>query len=162
VTGSLRAFGNGEQIARRLKQAIQGETALTASVGIAPSKLLAKVASDIRKPDGLVVVAPGGEAAFLAPLPVRRLWGVGPRMEERLAKLGVQTIGALAALEPPSLERRLGTHGHDLLQLARGIDEREVVADAEQAKSVGQEHTFGADTAERGVLRRTLLALCDA
>jgi nucleotidyltransferase/DNA polymerase involved in DNA repair len=162
VTGSLRAFGTGETIAQKLKQAIQRETALTASVGVAPSKLLAKVASDIRKPDGLVVVEPGAEAAFLAPLPIRRLWGVGPKMEERLARLGVRTIGDLAALEPKSLERRLGTHGHDLLSLARGIDDRDVVADAERAKSLGQEHTYGVDTADRGVLRRTLLGLCDS
>ena len=93
VTGSARALGSGEAIARKLKQAIRDETALTASVGVATSKLVAKVASDMQKPDGLVVVPPGTEAAFLAPLPVRRLWGVGPKMEEALAKLGVTTIG---------------------------------------------------------------------
>lgn len=89
VTGSGRAMGSGEQIGRKLKAAIRDETGLTASVGVATSKLVAKVASDMRKPDGLVVVPPGTEAAFLAPLPVRRLWGVGPKMEETLAKLGV-------------------------------------------------------------------------
>jgi nucleotidyltransferase/DNA polymerase involved in DNA repair len=120
VTGSARAMGTGEQIARKLKQGIREETQLTASVGVATSKLVAKVASDMRKPDGLVVVPPGEEAAFLAPLPVRRLWGVGPKMEETLAKLGVVTIGDLAALDPARLERRLGTHGHDLQKLARG------------------------------------------
>jgi nucleotidyltransferase/DNA polymerase involved in DNA repair len=161
VTGSRRALGSGEVIARRLKQSIRDETALTASVGVAPSKLVAKVASDIRKPDGLVVVAPGTEAAFLAPLPIRRLWGVGPKMEERLAKLGVRTIGDLAALEPTALERRFGTHGHDLLLLARGVDERAVVAEAEDAKSVGQENTYEVDTADVKVLRRTLLELAD-
>ena len=84
----------------------------------------------MRKPDGLTVVAPGAEAAFLAPLPVRRLWGVGPKMEETLAKLGVATIGELAALDPARLARKLGTHGHDLLRLARGEDDREVAARA--------------------------------
>ena len=96
VTHSRRAFGDGERIGRALKDAVRAETRLTASVGVATSKLVAKVASDIRKPDGLVVVPPGEEAPFLAPLPVRRLWGVGPKMEEQLARLGVATIGDLA------------------------------------------------------------------
>src|SRR6185503_16256470 len=146
---------------RALKAAIAAETSLTASVGVAPSKLVAKVASDIRKPDGLVVVAPGEEESFLAPLPVRRLWGVGPKMEETLLRLGVQTVGELAALDPALLERRLGTHGHDLQELARGHDQRPVLGHPEEARSLGQEHTFGADTADPVVLRRTLLDLAD-
>jgi DNA polymerase-4 len=161
VTASERALGRGEKVARRLKDEIRDKTALTASVGVATSKLVAKVASDMRKPDGLVVVAPGEEEAFLAPLPVRRLWGVGPRMEERLARLGVVTLGDLAALDPDRLERRLGTHGHDLQLLARGIDEREVHAESEEAKSIGQEHTFGTDTADSERLRALLLDLAD-
>ncbi|MGD8897088.1 MAG: DNA polymerase IV [Acidobacteriota bacterium] len=161
VTAGARALGPGETVARRLKDEIRGETGLTASVGVATSKLVAKVASDMRKPDGLVVVEPGEEAAFLAPLPVRRLWGVGPRMEERLARLGVATIGDLAALDSGRLERRLGTHGHDLQLLARGTDEREVYADSENAKSIGQEHTFASDTADPGRLRALLLDLAD-
>ena len=160
VTGSLRAFGDGETIARRLKTDIVRETSLTASVGVATSKLVAKIASDLRKPDGLVVVPPGGETAFLAPLPVRRLWGVGPKMEESLATLGIATIGDLARLPPERLERRLGSHGLDLLQLARGIDERPVEGGGE-AKSLGQEHTYGEDTADRARLRATLLDLAD-
>jgi nucleotidyltransferase/DNA polymerase involved in DNA repair len=161
VTASRRALGPAEAVARQLKAAIREKTGLTASVGVATSKLVAKVASDMRKPDGLVVVAPGEEAAFLAPLPVRRLWGVGPRMEEQLARLGVATIGHLAALDPARLEQRLGTHGHDLQALARGIDEREVHADAEEAKSIGQEHTFGRDTDDPERLRALLLDLSD-
>jgi DNA polymerase IV len=162
VTGSQRAFGSGEEIARRLKDAVQRETRLTASVGVAASKLVAKVASDMRKPNGLVVVPPGTEADFLAPLPVRRLWGVGPKMEEQLAKLGVQTIGDLVALETGKAERRLGTHGHDLIALARGQDDRPVVAEHAEAKSLGQEHTYDQDTADPERLRATLLDLCDA
>jgi nucleotidyltransferase/DNA polymerase involved in DNA repair len=162
VTGSRRVLGDGEAIARRLKEAIRSETALTASVGVATSKLVAKVASDLRKPDGLVAVPPGTEAAFLAPLPVRKLWGVGPRMEERLLKAGIHTIGDLARLGEAALERRLGTHGRDLLELARGIDERPVLAEAGEAKSLGQEHTYDADTADLARLRRTLLSLADA
>ncbi len=161
VTGSRRAFGSGEEIARRLKEAVRRELRLTASVGVAPSKLVAKVASDIRKPDGLCVVEAGQEAAFLAPLPIRRLWGVGPKMEERLAAVGVQTIGDLAALDPERLERKLGTHGLDLLLLARGLDDRPVLAESEGAKSIGQEHTFDTDTDDMERLRRTLLTLAD-
>ena len=162
VTAGARAFGSGETVARRLKDEIRDETGLTASVGVATSKLVSKVASDMRKPDGLVVVAAGDEASFLAPLAVRRLWGVGPKMEEQLAKLGVVTIGDLAGLDPARLERRLGTHGHDLQQLALGIDEREVHAESEEAKSIGQEHTFGADTADAERLRALLLSLADS
>jgi nucleotidyltransferase/DNA polymerase involved in DNA repair len=162
VTHSQRAFGSGEQIARALKQAVYAETGLTASVGMATSKLLAKVASDMRKPDGLVVVPAGQEAAFLAPLPVRRLWGVGPKLEETLVRAGLHTIGDLAACDPAALERRLGTHGHDLVQLARGVDPRPVSAAAEAARSIGHEHTYDTDTDDRQQLRTTLLSLSDA
>jgi DNA polymerase-4 len=161
VTASLRALGPGEAVARRIKKEIREETGLTASVGVATSKLVAKVASDMRKPDGLVVVPEGHEAAFLAPLPVRRLWGVGPKMEESLAKLGVVTVGDLAVLDPSRLERRLGTHGHDLQLLARGIDPREVIAGSEDARSIGQEHTFDRDTDDAERLRAMLLSLAD-
>jgi len=161
VTASRRALGTGETIALRLKSAILEGTALTASVGVATSKLVAKIASDMRKPDGLVVVPPGAEAAFLAPLPVRRLWGVGPKMEELLLGAKVRTIGDLAALPPGALQRRLGTHGHDLLRLARGEDERPVLSGSPQAKSIGQEQTYLSDTADPKALRRTLLDLAD-
>jgi nucleotidyltransferase/DNA polymerase involved in DNA repair len=162
VTASARAIGDGPTIARRLKDAIRAERQLTASVGVAPSKLVAKIASDMQKPDGLVVVVAGTESAFLAPLPVRRLWGVGPKMEEQLAKVGVVTVGDLAALDPSRLERRLGTHGHDLQRLARGEDDRPVVAEPAGAKSLGQEHTYDRDTADAARLRATLLSLADA
>jgi nucleotidyltransferase/DNA polymerase involved in DNA repair len=162
VTGSRRALGDGEAIARRIKADIRAQTSLTASVGMASSKLVAKVASDMRKPDGLVVVPPGTEAAFLAPLPVRRLWGVGPKLEESLARLGVTTIGDVAALSNDALSQRFGTHGHDLLLLARGMDDRPVVAEGQGAKSLGQEHTYGEDTSDLARLRRTLLDLADS
>jgi DNA polymerase-4 len=161
VTNVRRALGSGEAIARRLKASISSQTLLTASVGVASSKLVAKVASDLRKPDGLVVVPAGTEAAFLAPLPVRRLWGIGPKMEEVLLRAGIRTIGDLAGADPSTFERRVGTHGHDLLLLARGIDDRPVVADPGEAKSLGQEHTYSEDTSERERLRRTLLDLSD-
>jgi DNA polymerase-4 len=161
VTRSRRAFGDGEAIARALKAAIREETKLTASVGVASAKLVAKIASDLRKPDGLVVVPVGQEAAFLAPLPVRRLWGVGPKLEEELLRLGVVTIGDLARLPEAKLARRFGTHGHDLQKLARGEDDREVHADSPEAKSVGAEHTYDEDTADPERLRATLRQLAD-
>jgi nucleotidyltransferase/DNA polymerase involved in DNA repair len=160
VTDSARAFGSGPRIARDLKRRIRERTSLTASVGVAGCKLVAKIASDIQKPDGLVVVPAGAEAAFLAPLEVRRLWGVGPKLEEQLVKLGIQTIGQLAAIDPSQLARRLGTHGQDLLLLARGVDERPVACFGE-AKSVGHEHTYDNDTDDLQRLRRTLLDLAD-
>ena len=158
VTGSVRLFGDGEAIARRIKAQIREQTRLTASVGVATAKLIAKIASDLEKPDGLVVVRPGTERAFLAPLPVRRLWGIGPKMEERLAKLGIHIIGQLADAKMTKL---LGTHGLDLQRLARGEDDRPVIADAGRAKSVSVEHTFDADENNPRELRQTLLGLAD-
>jgi DNA polymerase-4 len=162
VTGSRRALGEAETIARAIKKTIRADTGLTASVGVATCKLVAKVASDMRKPDGLVVVPPGSEAAFLAPLPVRRLWGVGPKLEEALARAGIHSIGDLASGDPARLTRRLGVHGHDLAELAQGKDDRPVRAEADPAKSLGKEHTFGADTGDPQLLRSTLLGLADA
>jgi nucleotidyltransferase/DNA polymerase involved in DNA repair len=161
VSGSRRLLGAGQEVARAVKAAIQKETELTASVGVAASKLVAKIASDLRKPDGLTVVPRGGEAAFLAPLPVRRLWGVGPKTEESLLVIGIRTIGDLARADPKRLERRVGTHGHDLITLARGIDDRPVNAGGREEKSVGQERTYLQDTSDLETLRRTLLGLCD-
>jgi nucleotidyltransferase/DNA polymerase involved in DNA repair len=162
VTGSRRLFGDGERIARRLKDAIRRETQLTASVGVASNKLVAKIASDLRKPDGLVAVSPGEEAAFLAPLPVRRLWGVGPKAEERLLRAGVRTIGDLAGLAEGSAVGRLGSHGLELRRLARGEDDREVPLHAAGAKSIGHEHTFDRDVDHLERLRRALLDLSDS
>jgi nucleotidyltransferase/DNA polymerase involved in DNA repair len=158
VTASVRLFGDGEAIAHRIKSQIREQTKLTASVGVASAKLIAKIASDLKKPDGLVIVPPGTERAFLAPLPVRRLWGIGPKMEERLAKLGIHTIGQLADGKAAPL---LGTHGLDLQRLARGEDDRPVVADGGPAKSVSIEHTFDADEGSLRLLRKTLLWLSD-
>jgi nucleotidyltransferase/DNA polymerase involved in DNA repair len=165
VTGSIRLFGDGATIARRIKDDIVARTGgLTASAGVAGVKLVAKIASDLKKPDGLVVVPHGAEAAFLAPLPVRKLWGVGPRMEERLAKLGVHTIGQLAEMPLDGARTKaksiLGTHGLDLQKLARGEDERSVVPGG-VAKSVSVETTYETDQSRIEVLRRTLVDLSD-
>jgi len=160
VAGSEALFGPPEEIARRIKAAIHAETGLTASVGVATSKLVAKIGSDLRKPDGLVVVPAGEEAAFLAPLPVSRLWGVGPATTTALAELGVRTIGDLARMPPDALERRFGKHGVELIDGAHGID-RDPVHEPEAVKSVGHEHTFDRDTSDPEELERTLLGLAD-
>ena len=160
VTASRALFGDGEAIGRLIKSAVHDETGLTISVGVATTKLVAKVASDLRKPDGLVVVPPGEEAAFLAPLPISRLWGVGEKTAAALADYGVRTIGDLASLPSDALERRLGKHGASLVERAHGIDP-DPVAGGEAAKSIGHEHTFDRDTADREVLERTLLGMAD-
>ena len=144
VTASREAFGDGETIGREIKRRVLDEAGLVVSVGVATNKLCAKVASDLRKPDALVVVPPGEEAAFLAPLPVSRLWGVGQKSRQALADYGVTTIGQLAALPDGTLRRRFGTHGHDLALRARGIDPARVVP-SQAPKSIGHELTFERD-----------------
>lgn len=160
VAGSEALFGSPEEIARRIKAEVRGEVGLTASVGAATTKLVAKVASDLRKPDGLVVVPPGQEAAFLAPLPIGRLWGVGEQTRAVLAEYGVHTIGDLVELPVDVLVRRLGAHAATLHERGRGIDPSPVTGDV-AAKSVSHEHTFDVDTADAEVIERTLLALAE-
>jgi len=160
VAGTEGLFGDPATIAKTIKLSIAEEIGLTASVGVATTKLVAKIASELRKPDGLVVVPPGGEADFLAPLPIWRLWGVGPQTRRALDEYGVRTIGDLAALDPALLVRRFGRHGTDLAERARGIDPSPV-ADGMEAKSVSHEHTFTVDTHDREELERTLLALSE-
>jgi DNA polymerase-4 len=160
VTGSTALFGDGEAIGRAIKATIRDEVGLTASVGVATTKLVAKIASDLRKPDGLVVVAPGDEAAFLAPLPISRLWGVGDKTARALADYRVRTIGDLAALPPDAVTRRFGKHGLSLIARARGMD-ADPVHEGDPAKSVGHEHTFDVDTSDPEVIERTLLAMAD-
>ncbi len=160
VTGSEKLFGDGPTIARKIKTRIGHELGLTASVGVAASKFIAKVASDLEKPDGLVIVRPGGEKEFLSPLPIRRLWGVGPKTEEDLKRAGLQRIGQIADLSHSELAVRLGKTGAHLWQLANGIDDRPVVS-AEGFKSIGHEITFDKDTSDAGLLHATLLALSE-
>ncbi len=152
VGGCGRLFGGGEDIGRRIKARIRDEIGLVASVGVAPNKFLAKLASDLEKPDGFTVVDPARVQAFLDPLPVSRLWGVGPRSQAVLASLGVETVRELRLCEPTRLEDRLGpAHAAHVSALAVGHDERPVVPDHE-AKSIGHEVTFAADIAEREAL----------
>src|SRR6185503_12266531 len=133
---------------------------LNASAGVAPNKFVAKIASDLEKPDGLVEVGLGQESAFLRDLPIRRLWGVGPAAERELASLGARTIGDLVRLGRGRLEARLGASGAHLFELAQGIDDRPVVP-WHDPKSIGAEETFGRDTRDVGRLRATLLAQAD-
>jgi DNA polymerase-4 len=161
VTNSRAAFGEGVAIARQLKSRVRNEIGLTLSVGVATNKLCAKVASDLCKPDALVVVGAGQEATFLAPLPIRRLWGVGPRLQQALADHGVSNIGDLTALSDVALRRRFGVHGMELARRARGIDPSPVAGLA-RPKSIGHEHTFSRDVVRRGRMEVTLLDLADA
>lgn len=160
VTGSRPLFGAGPVIAAAVKSAVREEVGLTASVGVGTTKLVAKIASDLRKPDGLVVVPPGDEAAFLAPLPIGRLWGVGEKTATALAEYGVRTIGDLASLSPDVLVRRFGKHGASLATRAVGLDD-DRVHEGDPAKSVGHEHTFDVDTVDAETIERTLLAMSE-
>ena len=161
VAGSEGLFGTAPDIARRIKAEVVAATGLTISAGVATNKLVAKVGSDLRKPDGLVVVQPGQEAAFLAPLEIRRLWGIGPKTAERLHGLGIRTIGELAALPVETLVRALGDHGATLHDRALGIDADPVVGGGEAAKSVSHETTFEVDVTDAAEIERTLLALTE-
>ena len=160
VTGSRVLFGDGETIGRLIKAAVRDEVRLTASVGVARTKLVAKIASDLRKPDGLVVVPPGEEAEFLAPLAITRLWGVGAKSATALREYGVRTIGDLAALPEDLLVRRFGKYGAALADRARGLD-ADPVGGRDAAKSVSHEHTFDVDTSDREVIERTILGMAE-
>jgi DNA polymerase-4 len=155
VTGTEGLHGDGPAVARAIKSRISAALGLTASVGVAPSKFVAKVASDLRKPDGLVVVAPGTEAAFLAPLPVSRLWGVGRVTAAGLEAMGLTTIGQLASVPAEYLEARFGPSGRSLRELAHGRDERPVEPFS-PPKSMGAEETFGRDHRDTDRLTATL------
>jgi DNA polymerase IV len=160
LTGTDALFGSGEVVGQRVKADIRTEIRLTASVGVASNRLVAKIASELRKPDGLVVVPTGEEASFLAPLPIERLWGVGASSRRALADYGVRTIGDLANLPATVLERRFGNQGAMLAARARGVDNAPLSVEA-AAKSVSQEHTFDTDTVDWEVLERSLLALSE-
>src|SRR5262245_45674564 len=158
VRGCEGLFGPAPDIARQIKARVTAETGLVASVGVAPNKFLAKLASDHGKPDGLVVLPADRVAEFLTPLPVGLLWGVGAKGEQRLHALGVRTAGQLAALPEKVLVGHFGEVGRHLWQLAHGRDDRDVVPDR-QAKSISTETTFAEDIGDRQVLRTLLLDL---
>jgi len=161
LTGTERLLGDPATIARSIKQRVRDELALVASVGIAPIKLAAKIASDIDKPDGLRIVPPDQLRAFLHPLPVSRLWGVGAATRELLASLGLSTIGDVARHPEGALIARLGERtGRHLAALARGEDSREVESEHDQV-SIGHRETFDEDLEDRDELAVTLLSQAD-
>jgi DNA polymerase-4 len=154
-------FGGARQVAEAVQTAVRGATSLTCSLGVSTCKVVSKIASDQRKPGGLVVVSPGREAEFLAPFDVRRLPGVGPRAESRLRAAGIETIGGLAALPDERLRSLLpGKVGGLLRDRARGIDPRGLETQVQRV-SISQEETFARDIADVGQLRAELRPMCD-
>ena len=161
VSGAGRVHGAPAEIARSIRARVRAETGLVASVGVATTKLCAKIASDVAKPDGLLIVESGREAEFLHALPVGRLWGVGSVTQGKLSMLSVETIGDLVALDPRVLAAALGARqANHLRALAANDDPRRVVPDRE-AKSIGAESTFASDLREDAAIDRELVRLSD-
>jgi len=160
VTGSQRLFGSAPEIGRAIKRRIREEVGLVASVGVAPNKFLAKLASDLEKPDGFVVIAPEVAAARLADLPVSRLWGVGKVAEKKLARHGIRLVRDVVRTPEAALEKIVGAYAARLRRLAVGLDESPVVA-GEDAKSLSAETTFAHDITDADELRTILDELAD-
>ena len=161
VTGCEDRWGSPEELAHQLQERLEAELGLTASIGLASNKLVAKIASGLEKPRGFVVVAQGREAEFLTSLPVEKLWGVGQVTAGRLHDIGVFTVGQLAELPEAQLEAQFGRRGRDLYRQARGIDDTVVVVER-VARSLSREVTFAQDIEERQVLRKQLFALSES
>ena len=161
VTASLRLLGAPLEIGRRLKERVGTDTGLVVSVGIGPSKMVAKIASALGKPDGLLAVPPEAAREFLAPLPVAHLWGVGPVSQARLRELGCDTIGDVARAEQGVVEQALGTHGAALWELANGLDGRAVDPERER-KSYGEENTFARDVGNGEEVRASIISHAEA
>lgn len=156
VTGCIKLFGSADMIGRRLKDDIKAETGLIASVGIAENKFLAKLASDLDKPDGFVLITPENKQAVLDPLDIRRIWGIGKVTAQALRNAGIQTIAHLRQADPKALTRILGNQTAHILDLSQGIDNRPVEPYT-QAKSISAEQTFAADIADKDTLLAVLL-----
>ncbi len=160
ITTSHHLFGGPVKTAKYLKERVRKEVGLTASVGIAPVNFVAKIASDLSKPDGLLEVSASRILDFLHPLPIERLWGVGPKTAESLHRLGIQTIGQLSKFSLADMQKTYGDGGEHLYNLSRGIDPREVKENIE-VKSISHEHTFDCDTGNGEVILATLLDLSE-
>ncbi|WP_425614363.1 DNA polymerase IV [Anatilimnocola sp. NA78] len=160
VRGSIALFGSAVAIGRQIQNRVRGELKLIASLGIAPNKFLAKIASDIQKPAGFVVVEPNNVQTFLDPLPISRLWGVGKVTGQHFARFGLRTIGQLRALPEKQVYELLGSSAEHFWKLAQGIDDRAVVTDRE-AKSISHETTFAEDIREDDTLRGWLAELVE-
>jgi DNA polymerase-4 len=160
VTGSIRLFGQPEEIAGKIKVAVKKETGLTVSAGVAPSKFVAKIASDMDKPDGLTVVPRGRVREFLDPLPIHKMWGVGNVTQRALARRNVRTFRDLSRVPVEALEQEFGKYGLKMHLLSMGIDDRGVVPE-HSTKSIGHEETFLQDVLEAGRARKGLLSLAN-
>ena len=160
VAPTANFHGGAKALAEKLKARIKNEIGLTASVGMAPNMFVAKVASDLQKPDGLTICEAGKEKTFLAPLPVKKLWGVGPKTEAQLQKMGFSTIGQIAQGSQKLLIERLGKWGAHLWELANGIDDRPV-EDWGPRKSISQEHTYDQDVADMKTVEKTIWKIAD-
>ena len=158
VGGSTLLFGNPVEIAKKIRQTVREETGLTVSAGVAPSKFVAKIASDINKPDGLTVVSPDRVREFLDPLPIGKMWGVGKVTQEALSQLGIHTFRDLSRVSVEVLEKKFGKYGPKMHELSMGIDERDVITHQE-AKSIGNEETFDEDILAVDPAKKELLAL---
>lgn len=158
LTGCTKVFGPVEDIGRNIKQRVRSEVGLCISVGISYNKFLAKLATELGKPDGLKIITQAETATVLHPLPVSHLWGVGQKARQQLQRMGINTIGELAGMAPERLERKMGPHARVYWELARGIDNRVVEVDQDR-KSVGREITFSYDIAAREELENVLLDL---
>jgi DNA polymerase-4 len=158
VTDCVTLFGRPEEIAKKIRRTVVEEVGLTVSAGVAPSKFVAKIASDLQKPDGLTVVPAGEVQAFLDPLPIERLWGVGRETQKALSLIGVRTIGELRAIPLDILEAKFGKHGTHLHLLSQGKDDREVEP-VREAKSIGREQTFAEDLLDIERIKRETLSL---
>jgi len=159
VTASQSLMGTAEEIAIQIRALVRETIGLTVSAGVGASKLVAKIASDLNKPDGLTIVPSGQEEAFLAPLPIGRLWGVGPTTRQALALIGVKTIGDLSRMPLAILTAKFGKAGLMLHESAQGIDHRPVEPEQE-TKSIGHEETFAEDLRDKKRIEQELLALC--
>ena len=159
VTASQSLMGTAEDIAKQIRKLVRETIGLTVSAGVGTSKLVAKIASDLNKPDGLTIVPPGQEETFLAPLPIGRLWGVGRTTREALALIGVKTIGDLSRMPSAILIAKFGKAGLLMHESARGIDHRPVES-RQETKSIGHEETFAEDLRDKKRLEQELLALC--
>ena len=160
ITGSFHLFGTPRKTAQLLKSRIKEKTNLTASVGLAPTKMAAKIASDINKPDGLVEVSQDKLLDFLRPLDIDKIWGLGKKSRVIFNNLGIKTIGDLAKKDLREVEAALGRNGEYFWALARGIDEREVETE-EEVKSISNEYTFSQDSGDKAVIEAVLIRLCE-
>jgi len=160
ISDTFHLFGAPRDACARMKERIRQETGLTASVGLAPTKMAAKIASDLKKPDGLVEVTRAELRQFLRPLGIGAIWGLGPKSEEKLRSLGIHTVGELADSAPVQLKNIFGSAGEYFWQAANGIDEREVEARGE-AKSMSAESTFERDVADTRQVDAEIVSLCE-